>query len=339
MESRKKIILNDSDRKSLIRIFFELMWLRIHSKSFNDVRKAYLDCLIFKKDAGRVQDYLPYDKWSLLKKNHFHNDDGSPILCNKISFSSFMAKHEMPIPQYLGKINKEYFESSDTNIPLKNQQDLLECLRTIIEQNGPIFVKRNNSNQAKHVYRIDLNNLKAEIHNINPSEEYVIEKVVVQHKDLDAINPYCLNTIRVITYRQGDKVLHPQCILKLGVKGIHADNGMVGGMFVRYDINQNKLASKAYKNIKHGASSYSKHPDTGFVFKDATLPYPDQIKELTRKAALLFDKEWIGWDIGYTPDGPIIIEGNRGPSIPFMQIASKGLFADPIYKNVFNYLK
>lgn len=64
-------------------------------------------------------------------------------------------------------------------------------------------------------------------------------------------------------------------------------------------------------------------------------PLGELIEEEVFKAAKLFDKKFIGWDVAITPDGPFIIEGNQNPHLIMLQMAVRGIKTHPSYRNIF----
>lgn len=79
---------------------------------------------------------------------------------------------------------------------------------------------------------------------------------------------------------------------------VNADDGVVHAVF-----------SKDPMQI--GMSRVIYHPVTGERLVGATIPLWDEIRCMTCKAARLFPKlRTLGWDIGVTPDGPVILEAN-----------------------------
>jgi hypothetical protein len=59
-------------------------------------------------------------------------------------------------------------------------------------------------------------------------------------------------------------------------------------------------------------TNMEKHPQTNTVFKDYQLPCYKESIEMVKSLHQLFQNFFmIGWDIGITPEGPIVIEGNN----------------------------
>ena len=56
------------------------------------------------------------------------------------------------------------------------------------------------------------------------------------------------------------------------------------------------------------------HPVTGTAFVGFQLPMWDEVlatvRSIARKAYLLPQCHYLGWDVALTPDGPAVIEGN-----------------------------
>ena len=60
-----------------------------------------------------------------------------------------------------------------------------------------------------------------------------------------------------------------------------------------------------------GLVDVARHPNTGRTFSGLCLPHWDEARALVTRAALTFlPLRTIGWDVGLTPAGPVIVEGN-----------------------------
>ncbi len=151
---------------------------------------------------------------------------------------------------------------------------------------------------------------------------YLIEKGMEQHPLLSEIYPHALNTIRILTKTEGQEVKLILAFLRMGTGGDHIDNSSKS-IAVKINLDSGRLEEFAISNY---LKKLSKHPDTGFVFKNTALPHWDVIMEaipvMARKFAFI---KFIGWDIAITPDGFRVIEINRSPALKKAQLLHGGL--------------
>ena len=138
--------------------------------------------------------------------------------------------------------------------------------------------------------------------------EYLIEEKVVQSNLMAEFNESTVNTIRIITFNIGQDILVPYCFLKTGRKGSFVDNGGAGGILVGADI---RTGVTNTEGIDENGEIYIKHPDSGKIFKGFQLPdYNSAIALCKEMSAMTPEIRYIGWDLAYTDDGWIVIEGN-----------------------------
>ena len=323
-------ILKDKDRKKILLILKDLTELK-KTHSFKEL-KYYFRSLMYKKDAGNIHMYV--NDSVLLRILNFNSKQGNwHLLANKIRFIEKMAELPGSVPLYLCKIEKGFiYDNEGNSIALKNKTDLLPILQNLILSHEDIFIKSAERFGVKGVFRFN-GKSALDLDKFNLDEDYLIEKGLIQHNALNEINPFCVNTLRVVTFNRNGEVNIPSCALRMGVSGSHNDNISTGGIFTSYDIEKNKLGETALN--KSGANFYS-HPETHYIFKDQALPYPNKVISLVSKAAKIFPERYIiGWDVAYTPEGPIIIEGNTNPCPVGMQIALRGLRNNKIYDDIY----
>lgn len=68
----------------------------------------------------------------------------------------------------------------------------------------------------------------------------------------------------------------------------------------------------------------SENSITNIKFDGFQIPYWEEIKEMVLEAALVNDKvNMVGWDVAISKNGPLIIEGNRGPGFDLVQVLLK----------------
>lgn len=152
-----------------------------------------------------------------------------------------------------------------------------------------------------------------------------IEEVIQQHPDMSAIYPNAVNTCRIVTVCKDGKPQFFSGYSLFGCGGTRVSNGFSGGIFVGFDENGH-LNEKGMRELSLGGGMYDRHPDTGVVFKDCTIPCFKEVIELACAAHRTMDTiRSIGWDIAITPTGPLIIEGNQGWSTMEHQIFNGGM--------------
>ncbi len=66
---------------------------------------------------------------------------------------------------------------------------------------------------------------------------------------------------------------------------------------------------------------YDKHLITGHAIPGSKISYWDDIIGLVDKASKVVPEiGYVGWDVGVTPEGPILIEGNHNPGYRYQQL-------------------
>lgn len=321
--------LIDPDRKNISSIISDLYKLR------NKGSIHYFTSLMYKKNAGDLKNYLSRPQLLNIIKIVYRNDGAHPILQNKNKFREYMTDNNVSISKSFGQIvNKKLtIFSNGEKYDIGTVEDLKNILNKQLSEG--VFIKQVDGEGGKAVFKYHPSTGNSHL-TINLDNDYIIEYEIIQHNALKEINPHCVNTLRVITINNNREVRVPDAFLRMGTGNSHVDNGSSGGIFANYDIYDNKLDKVAYKLIGSGGESFYHHPTTKIELNGIKLPYPEKVLELVKKAALLFpDKLIIGWDVVYTEDGPLLLEGNDNSHIGMMQISAKGLLSNSLYKEVF----
>lgn len=179
------------------------------------------------------------------------------------------------------------------------------------------FAKKHNSFGGDGIEKIILEkelDIKDLYHQLIQKKQYLIEETIIQHDVLNEINPYAVNNIRVMTLRKDQEVHILACVLRV--------NGNQGAVITCHDVfmfiddDGNVISNVVDDEI----NVYEKHPETGFVFHNAKIPYMKECIEMAKQAALeVPEVRFVGWDIGISQNGPVMIEGNFYPSYGLFQ--------------------
>lgn len=158
-------------------------------------------------------------------------------------------------------------------------------------------------------------------------EDFVIQNIIKQHRNLDTIYPHSVNTIRVMTFRYNQQIHILSSIVRFGNHGSFVDNESSGGMSCGVN------ADGTLKNfaIAKKMDVYKKHPYTGEAFGGTVIPNYEEVKQITKalhKKLLYFDI--VSWDIAINRDAkPVLIEMNLlEQGINFHQGTNGPLFGD-----------
>lgn len=140
----------------------------------------------------------------------------------------------------------------------------------------------------------------------------LVEEVLVQHEDLAAVAPGTVNTTRVTTYWDGERMHVLGFAQKFGIVEGASDQQIYGGVYTQLDESGRALGP----GYGYHGKIYALHPITGASIADFQLPMAAEVLETCeRLCATAPEVPYVGWDIVVTPEGPVVIEGNRSPGV------------------------
>ncbi len=149
-------------------------------------------------------------------------------------------------------------------------------------------------------------------------KQLVLEEGIVQHPEMDRLNPSSINTMRMVTVVDKEGVpRHLYTIVRMGRTGSVVDNVTSGGFYTKVEPD-GTLCARAFCDAT--GEIVTSHPDTGTVFAGFRIPCYAEAVSLCLEAALVVPEvRYVGWDVAVTPDGPCFVEGNPMPSYDMIQ--------------------
>lgn len=341
------IVLKDKQRKSLIRIFFEVIqYLILHWR----FPSHYFSRFLYRKNAKPISEFYTNKTLTSIWKD-FNNPYFIYFLSNKLMFYYYFKNLDLNVPDLLGYSIKNKFFDNNGVIEINNPNDLETYLYNKLELSADksIFLKRTYSTSGGTMI-FKLNNsdfpfkdtFKQYIFERILASSYIIQSTVTQHPEMSKFHPESLNSIRIDTYL--DKNSKPEIFasyLRMGIGGSYLDNVSKGGIFVGIDIENETLKEVGYTTIAQGyGETFLHHPDSGITFKGFKIPFYDKAKELALKAAVcLPNVRLIGWDIAITNEGPIIVEGNNKSNLLCSELAYGGFKNSIVFDKIMNEIK
>jgi len=143
--------------------------------------------------------------------------------------------------------------------------------------------------------------------------DFLIQDRIKQHKDMAALNPSSVNTMRILSYRSGMEVLIIYSVIRIGRGGSVVDNQCAGGISTTIS-NEGKLGKTALGGF---STDNITKTDTGIVMDGYQLPsYGKAIEMVKRLHLKLPFFNIVGWDVAIQEDGePVLIEFNTNPGL------------------------
>lgn len=144
-------------------------------------------------------------------------------------------------------------------------------------------------------------------------QDFLIQDWVKQHKDMAALNPTSVNTMRILSYRSGMEVLIIYSVVRIGRTGSVVDNQCAGGISTTIS-ETGRLGKVAFGGF---CKDNITKTDTGIVLEGYQVPsFGKAIAMVKRLHLKLPFFNIVGWDVAIQEDGePVLIEFNTNPGL------------------------
>lgn len=335
--NRILVFLKDNRKKNYFKIIQEFITLLIIKKEVPFYYFKYL----YRKDIVNYKDYVSTKEAHRIKyKDIFHKEEYLTIISNKLSFSLFCEKNNLPVPKLASHNFESNFFYNGAFHKIRTKTDIINFFNMVFNNTGweNIFIKPVSSYGGKGCYRVNKKNIAEDV---SECMQFVLknscihEEAVIQHEKINQIHPGCINTIRVETFADKKGKIHIlSAFMRFGIGESYVDNAHSGGFYVGIDLENGTLRQIGHQYMEYGGSEYKSHPDNDFVFANFEIPYFKEVCALVIKGVQFLPDRYIGWDIAISNKGPIIIEANEYPSIFMADIAYGGYLKHPLYKDI-----
>ena len=153
---------------------------------------------------------------------------------------------------------------------------------------------------------------------LKEKREGLVEQMVIQHPVLTRINPDAINTVRVVTIRDGKKCTPIFAFLRMGTRGRVVDNLNSGGIAAKINLEDGSITLPA---AGKDGKRHTVHPGTGTPIMGVTIPMWDRVLKVTEAASAVVPQVgYVGWDVAVRADDVILIEGNSYPGHDILQL-------------------
>lgn len=147
----------------------------------------------------------------------------------------------------------------------------------------------------------------------------LIEEVIVQDDEMSKLCTTSVNTIRIVTVRNEDKVTPTLAVVRMGREGNFVDNFNYGGYGAKkggfaavIDLETGKVIVPAYDKNRE---EYETIPVLGTKVVGFQIPRWKECLDFVKEAAFVVPEvRFIAWDVCISKDrGLLLIEGNEFP--------------------------
>lgn len=143
----------------------------------------------------------------------------------------------------------------------------------------------------------------------------LVEEPIEQLADLDEVNPGSVASFRVATLVKDGRSHVLGNALRM--------NKGVSDMTELHDVMFGKLREDGafvLPPVDGLGARFEAHPVTGKRFADVRIPQVREAFDLCLRAALEVPQvRYVGWDVAFSTNGPVLIEGNAYPSYQLLQ--------------------
>lgn len=344
MSNYIRYLINDTDRKPLFKIGYEMLVCTFREK---EIPYYYLSNLLHKKDRLNYKDYIGRKRMYRVINNMF-DPYNVPELQDKLIFSEIMEKNNInsPMTKRLSSNGKFYLNKKQVSL---NVEEFADYLQKIIEQtsNKSIFIKPIDLNGGRNSFALSTQEISNQeklkkVFELLKTGDFIYQETLQQHQDINRIYSQSINTVRVHSFynEEKDEVELISALMRFGKDGAVVDNGSAGGLYVAVELKDWKLKGTGKSYYSNGGMIFESHPNSNTIFNGFELPFKEEVYPLIDKAHRLFPNKMIGWDLAFTQEGITIVEGNYSPHLVMAQVACGGFRQHEGFNRVFGeYIK
>lgn len=293
----------------------------------------YYWCLV--RYGATVTDYFEYEFW---KKRHSERKTYVTMLYSR-KIQKMFNKGDVGVFLDKEKFNAAYAKYRT----IKNFSFFLggvnDFRKFCKECNYSILVKPCLGASGVGIYKPDISSeekVDALYYKMKNTDKYFAEEMFIQTGSLHEVNPDAVNTIRIFTLFDGEKVNIMYTGVRFGGGNSIVDNIHCGGMVCEIEQETGKVVGPGY-NLKN--KRYVRHPKSGYFIPGIQVPRWEEVKRTVLEAAMINPS--IGhcaWDVAVSNEKVSLIEANDQGNFDLIQIASQRGYK-PDYDRIIKKLK
>ena len=295
-------------------ILDHLVWLVRHK----EVNRYYFIYGLDRKKSTATQDVLPYNEFRRIRdktnlKPAGKNFNYASLLRDKFLFGQYLTSLKFPTPR-----NIALFEKGNITWLSNMRTEPLSALNNTDEDIDG-FCKQLTGLMGEGAFPLRISGGKIytgekeistdELHS-KINGQYLWQERIIQHEKMSALHPSSVNTIRLISFNNNNRIEIFSGTLRVGAKSNRVDNWNAGGIAFGIDLPTGRVRRKGVYKPGYG-TGVEVHPDSGIRLEGFQIPFFEESMALTKRLhEYFYGTHSIGWDLALTPQGPVFVEGN-----------------------------
>lgn len=254
-----------------------------------------------------INEYLTYQFYNLkdrYRKNFLlksYRKKGSNIATRDFTRSKFIFYKRIP----------DLYTREIILIPHCGEEQFIE----FIKNHKHVIIKPDMGSLGRGVFDVkykDEESAKKLFAKFSTTSPMVCEEFIHQHDLLQELNPFSVNTVRIVSILSGDDIEIVSAVLKIGsMENSVIDNMYAGGIGAQVDVSTGIISTFG---VDYHFNTYAHHPITGTQIIGFQLPNWKEAINIAKKAHKRLPQCLIyGWDIAITQNGVDIVEANNSP--------------------------
>ena len=218
---------------------------------------------------------------------------------------------------------KPYYKREVVYIDNRNY----EAFCDFVERQRVFIVKPLEYSLGQGIYIVDVDeenrSMSKLFNDIVSYGECVLEEIITQNVNMAFLHPSSVNTIRFVTYFDGERNHNLYALLRMGIGGSCVDNAFIGGLIASVNLETGIVETPGYRNIKNIAQQYDCHPETRAKIKGSQIPKWNELLEVIEELVRIVpEQKIVGWDMALTDNGWVMVEGNSRPIFKSIQLCT-----------------
>lgn len=289
----------------------------IHKKTGKNRIALFFDIIHcgFRYGAGYM-DYDLYEMYNLTSKQRdtYLTRGRNNAIDKKYNNKAFI--NELELKDRFNTNYNKYLKRDWVKVDGTDKQEVINFLN----KHDEFMAKPIDGSCGKKIEKLKVSDFKSldDLYEYLLNKNFELEEVLVQNAEVAKIYPYSINTLRVVSILKDGEAHIITAMLRIGNNMKFVDNFNSGGMVAPVDEKTGVIIKPA---IDKNKNLYEVHPITGTQIKGFQIPYWKETMEMVKEAAKVIPQVgYVGWDVGFTPNGPVFVEANDFPGHDIYQL-------------------